>query len=158
MHLRSFFLKSHYPITSSILGFVWFFFATLALLFCLSCYHQFCCWSKHSNFVRSNQSLHPLQCVIVNFCFPGAIISAQYVFPSFWWKFWPFILFRLYYHFGHGLLQAEVMKSIDQIMEVKVQVHFNSMSSHGVENVAAFLFFSFLFFLQKIIHFSDHVS
>jgi hypothetical protein len=31
------------------------------------------------------------------------------------------------------------MKSIDQIMEVKVQVHFISMFSHGVENVAAFL-------------------
>ncbi len=61
---------------------------------------------------------------------------------------WPFILFRLY-HFGHGLWQAEVMKSIDQIMEAKVQVHFISMFSHGVENVAAFFFFLFFFSFRK---------
>jgi hypothetical protein len=155
MHLHSFFLKSHYPITSSILGFVDFF-ATLALL---SIFHVIINFAVGANipFVRSNQSLHPLECVIVNFCFPGGIISAQYVFSKF--LFFDgnfghsFILFRLY-HFGHGLLQAEVMKSIDQIMEVKVQVHFISMFSHGVENVAAFLFS----LQKKIIHFSDHVS
>lgn len=51
-------------------GFCWFSLQLLHTSFCLSCYHQFCCWSEHSFHLWGLiKSLHPLQHVIVNFCF-----------------------------------------------------------------------------------------
>ncbi len=104
IHLHAFFLKSHNPITSSILFWVLLiFFATLAHFFLSFMLSSILLleWA-FIPFVRSNQISSPISSMSWSISvFPGGIIiSAQYVFfpvfcfsmekcrESFWWKFW----------------------------------------------------------------------